>query len=221
MKTVPAWAALGVVMTSWIRPAEDRIPNKNRQQQRGSPSLPHRELVRELQGFSTTRFSLMNQTNCRRLAAMLELQVRRLLDAYPAIFLACHRKHLREDEAGSAVTEHQASILDHLDGKRPTTLSHLAEHMGVGRSAMSITLARLIDGGYVRSRRDGHDRRRVALTLTPAGERVKEHNTVLDRDLAQALLRAMPAPEREIALQGIEKLAVYATVLLRRRKRKI
>jgi hypothetical protein len=31
----------------------------------------------------------------------------------------------------------------------------------------------------------------------------------------------MPAPEREIALQGIEKLAVYATVLLRRRKRKI
>ena len=88
---------------------------------------------------------------------MLDSRIRRLLDAYPAIFLACHRQHVREDEAGKAITEHQASVLDHLHASRPTTLSKLAEHMGVGRSTMSITVARLVRGGYVASRRDGND----------------------------------------------------------------
>jgi len=32
---------------------------------------------------------------------MLDPGIRRLLDAYPAIFLACHRQHVREDEAGN------------------------------------------------------------------------------------------------------------------------
>jgi hypothetical protein len=63
---------------------------------------------------------------------MLDSRIRRLLDAYPAIFIACHRRHLREDESGKTITEHQASVLDHLHPMRPTTLSKLAEHMGVG-----------------------------------------------------------------------------------------
>jgi len=77
----------------------------------------------------------------------LDVQTRDLLDAYPAIFLACHRRHVREDERGESVTEHQASVLDDLDANRPTILSKLAEHMGVSRSAMSITAARLVHEG--------------------------------------------------------------------------
>ena len=75
---------------------------------------------------------------------MLDSRIRRLLDAYPTVFLACHRRHLREDESGNAVTEHQASILDHLHVTRPARLSKLAEHMGLSRSTMSITVSRLI-----------------------------------------------------------------------------
>lgn len=122
---------------------------------------------------------------------MLDLGIRRLLDAYPAIFLACHRQHVREDEAGKAITEHQASVLDHLHATRPTTLSKLAEHMGVGRSAMSITAKRLVRGGYVRSTRDKNDARCVGLTLTPAGARVKEQNAVLDPELVKKMFRLM------------------------------
>jgi len=88
---------------------------------------------------------------------MLDSQIRRLLDTYPAIFLACHRRHLREDETGNAITEHQASVLQHLHAMRPTTLSKLAEHMGVGRSTMSITVARLKRAGYIASSRDKKD----------------------------------------------------------------
>lgn len=150
---------------------------------------------------------------------MLDSEIRRLLDAYPAIFLACHRQHLRSDEAGKAVTERQASILDHLDARRPTTLTRLAGHMGVGRSAMSLAVERLVRGGYILRSRDGSDGRRVALTLTPAGERVREQHAVLDRALLRALLSRMSAAERSRALDGLECLAAHARMLLKQRKR--
>jgi DNA-binding MarR family transcriptional regulator len=163
--------------------------------------------------------SLTNQTTSYSLAPMLDSQIRRLLDAYPAIFLACHRKHLREDESGNKVTEHQASILDHLHATRPTTLSRLAEHMGVSRSTMSITVFRLIRGGYITRRHDTKDRRSVRLTLTAAGLRIKEQNTVLDPELVKKMFGFMSAAELEVALRGIERLAASAGALLRRRSR--
>ena len=84
---------------------------------------------------------------------------------------------------------------------------------------MSITVARLVRGGYVASRRDGNDARCVGLTLTPAGVRVKEQNTVLEPELVREMFRAMPAAELEAALQGVECMAKYAGILLRQRKR--
>ena len=150
---------------------------------------------------------------------MLDPRIRRLLDAYPRIFLACHRKHLREDESGNRITEQQASVLDHLHATRPTTLSKLGEHMGVSRSTMSITVARLIRRGYITRRHDTDDLRRVSLMLTAAGERIKEHNTLLDPDLVQEMFGFISAAELEVALRGIERLAVSARALLRRRSR--
>ena len=150
---------------------------------------------------------------------MFDAHVRRLLDAYPAIFLACHRRHVRSDESGKPLTEHQASVLDHLHQARPITLSKLAEHMGVGRSAMSITVARLVRGGYIARSRDNSDARRVGLRLTPAGARVREENSILDPELAREMFSLMRAGELESALQGIERMAKYAAILLRRRKR--
>ncbi|HWY41942.1 MAG TPA: MarR family transcriptional regulator [Candidatus Sulfotelmatobacter sp.] len=149
----------------------------------------------------------------------MDTQTRRLLDAYPAIYLACHRQHVRDDERGNAVTAHQASILDHLDATRPMTLSKLAEHMGVSRSTMSITVARLVRDGYITRKRNQKDARSVGLTLTRAGTRIKEQNTVLDPDLLKQIFRLIPANELETALQGIERLARGARILLQRRKR--
>ena len=150
---------------------------------------------------------------------MLDSEVRRLLDAYPAIFLACHRRHLRADGAGNSVTERQASALDHLDPTRPTTLSKLAGHMGVSRSAMSILVARLVRSGYIAQRRDSADGRRVGLTLTPAGARVKADHAVLDPDLLRRMFRSMPAAELEASLRGMESLAKCARILMQQRSR--
>jgi hypothetical protein len=40
------------------------------------------------------------------LLAMFDAQIKRLLDAYPAIYLACHRRHIR------AATGQQVEIRD-------------------------------------------------------------------------------------------------------------
>lgn len=150
---------------------------------------------------------------------MYETQIRRLLEAYPAIFLAAHRQHVRSDEGGKSISERQASVLDHLDEKHGATLSKLAEHMGVGRSAMSIMVSRLARGGYIVRRRDEKDARCVALKLTRRGARVKEENAILEHDLLKSMFRMMPAAELESALLGVESFAKYARILLRRRKR--
>src|SRR5208337_3917198 len=118
-----------------------------------------------------------------------------------------------EDESGNKITEHQASVLDHLHATRPTTLSRLAEHMGVSRSTMSITVSRLIRGGYIARRHDTKDRRSVDLTLTAAGARIKEQNTLLDPDLIQKMFGLMRGAELEVALRGIERLAASAKAL--------
>ena len=153
------------------------------------------------------------------LAGMFESNVERLLAAYPSIYLACHRDHVRADEAGSPLTEKQASVLDHLDATRTITLSKLAEHMGVGRSSMSTTVARLVLAGYVVRKTDVEDRRMAGLSLTAKGKRAQEDSKVLNPQLVRQLFRLMQPAEAERALAGMEALAQAAAILLKRRKR--
>ena len=91
--------------------------------------------------------------------------------------------------------------------------------MGVGRSTMSITVARLVRAGYIASSRDRRDARCVSLTLRPAGVKVKEENTVLDAELVKKMFQRMPGAEVESALRGIECMAKYAKLLLREKTR--
>lgn len=150
---------------------------------------------------------------------MFEAEIRRLMDAYPTIYLACHRRHVRDDETGAIVTSHQASILDHLEVEMPITLSKLADHLGIGLSAMSIQVGRLAQKGYIRRTEVRGDSRKSGLTLTPAGARIKKENTVLDPDLVRLLLASMPKSEIEFALRGIERLAAAAATQTKRKLR--
>lgn len=150
---------------------------------------------------------------------MFDLQVKRLQDAYPTIYLACHRQHIRTDEQGKNVTERQASVLDHLDTRTPVTLSKLAEHLGVSRSTMSITVSRLVRNGYISRRKDAKDARSIALVLTARGARIKEENAVLNPKEIEKLFGLMRPAELDTALRGIEVLAKYARIQLRNRKR--
>src|SRR5919202_6620573 len=112
--------------------------------------------------------------------------VAQLLAAYPRIYLACHRRHVRDARTGALLSAHQASILDHLDAVDPTTLGDLAQHMGVTPGTMSVAVDRLVRGGYVTRTVDAADRRRVQLRLSQAGVRIKSASSVLHPDLVRA-----------------------------------
>jgi DNA-binding MarR family transcriptional regulator len=150
---------------------------------------------------------------------MVDTQAERLMAAYPTIYLACHREHTRADEAGKVLSKNQASVLNHLDSDRPMTPSKLAEHMGVGGSTIGITVARLERRGFIKRRRNPKNRRSVALTLTPAGKRIKKQSAVLNPKLVRKIFTMMKSEEAEEALAGVEHLTQFAAVLLKRRKR--
>jgi len=150
---------------------------------------------------------------------MLETYAQRLLAAYPAIYLACHRDHTWADEAGNSLTEKQASVLNRLDATRPTPLSKLAEHMGVGCSTTSTTVARLVRAGYIVRKPGTQDRRTAGLSLTPLGKRIQAENTVLNPQLVRRMFKLMAPAEAERAPAGMESMAQAAAILLKWRKR--
>jgi MarR family transcriptional regulator, organic hydroperoxide resistance regulator len=141
--------------------------------------------------------------------------VETVLDAYPKIYFATHRRHIRDEASQTVLSAHQASILDHLDDVEPTALFDLARHMGVTASTMSLAIDRLERGGYVTRARSQQDARRVDLRLTPAGLSIKRQQKVLEPALVAAMLARLDDRKRAQALRGLELLAEAAVDLVR------
>jgi len=141
--------------------------------------------------------------------------VEAVLDAYPKIYFATHRRHIRDEDSRTVLSAHQASILDHLDEVEPTALFDLARHMGVTASTMSLAVDRLERGGYVTRARSQQDARRVDLRLTTAGVRIKRQQKVLEPDLVAAMLARLDTRKRAEALRGLQLLAEAAVDLVR------
>ena len=140
-------------------------------------------------------------------AVSLAPDVRQVLALYPQIYFACHTRHVRDQQSGCILSSHQASVLDHLDEIEPTALAELAAHMGVTASTMSITVERLVRGGYVSRIRDRDDTRRVQLRLTESGVRIKSEKSVLDPERVRKMLANLTREERRRALAGLALLA--------------
>jgi DNA-binding MarR family transcriptional regulator len=141
---------------------------------------------------------------------MAKSAVETVLHCYPRIYFACHRRHVRDERAGTVLSAHQASILDHLDELEGTSLLELARHVGVTASTMSLAIDRLERGGYVTRERSRQDGRRVDLRLTSAGVGMKRQQKVLEPDLVAAMLQRLSAGRRREALHGLEMLAEAA-----------
>jgi DNA-binding MarR family transcriptional regulator len=137
-----------------------------------------------------------------------------MLQCYPEIYFACHRRHVRDEKTKARLSAHQASVLDHLDDVEGTNLLELARHMGVTASTMSLMVDRLERGGYVRRKRSKEDRRRVDLRLTAAGVRIKRQQNVLEPELVEAMLGRLEEHRRRKALRGLELLAEAARQLV-------
>lgn len=133
--------------------------------------------------------------------------VRQLLELYPRIYFACHRRHVRDPKSQRILSAHQGSILDHLDEREPLMLLELARHMGVTPSTMSLQIEQLVTKGYVIRERDARDGRRLKLRLSASGVRVREANSVLDTERVSKMLGRLSVEERAAGLAGLALLA--------------
>src|SRR5580693_9883048 len=137
--------------------------------------------------------------------------VRQLMELYPRIYFACHRRHVRDPKSKRVLSAHQGSILDHLDEQEPVMLQELARHMGVTASTMSLQVEQLVRKGYVTRERDARDGRRLMLRLSASGVRVREANSVLDTERVGKILARLSPEERAAGLAGLALLAKAAS----------
>jgi DNA-binding MarR family transcriptional regulator len=137
--------------------------------------------------------------------------VQQLMEFYPRIYFACHRRHVRDPQSKRVLSAHQGSILDHLDAREPVMLLELARHMGVTASTMSLEVQQLVEKGYVTRDRDRQDGRRLMLRLSASGVRVREANSVLDTERVSKMLARLSPEERAAGIAGLALLAKAAS----------
>jgi DNA-binding MarR family transcriptional regulator len=133
--------------------------------------------------------------------------VQKVVDLVPRILYACRRLDARALSTGRSLSPQQALILDQLDAEVPTSLQALAAQMSVTAPTMSVAIGRLVREGYVRRDRDAIDGRRLDLTLSPAGVRVRKATSSLDPRRVATLLARLSASDRVAALRGLSALS--------------
>jgi DNA-binding MarR family transcriptional regulator len=140
------------------------------------------------------------------------------IDLYSQIYFACHTRHVHDPDSGTRVSARQASILSLLDAVEPTPLSQLASHLGVTVSTMSLAVDRLVRQGYVARDRAETDARVRHVRLTPAGERLRTAQKVLEPRLVRAMLSHLSPADRRAALHGLELLGAAAREQVKSRR---
>jgi DNA-binding MarR family transcriptional regulator len=96
-----------------------------------------------------------------------------------------------------------------------SSLSAAAEFIGLTLPTMSVLVDGLVQRGLIDRTPDRHDRRRVLLTLTPAGE--QQHKQALDGAASWLVevLKPLDAADRDLVMAALEILRpLFATAAL-------
>jgi DNA-binding MarR family transcriptional regulator len=147
---------------------------------------------------------------------MSAADVRLVQTCYPKIYLACHTRHQRAATSDTGLSPRDASLLAHLDERRPTTPTELARHLGVSKSTMSAAIKRLRALAYVVVSTDPRDGRTVRLRLAPKGAAAMRASSVLEPARVRRLLGTLRSSDRRAALHGLALLADAAQGMMRK-----
>lgn len=142
--------------------------------------------------------------------------VRHVQASYPAIYLACHTRHVQRRTSAARLSPTDGALLSHLSRSRATTPSDVAAHLGVGRPTVSAAVKRLISLGYVERRARQGDARVTELFRTDKGNAAVRATSVLDEDRVRTLLAHLKPKDRARALEGLGHLARAAGQMTRR-----
>lgn len=113
-------------------------------------------------------------------------------------------------EAEGVVTLPQYRLLVILSGHGATTLSGLADRLGVAPSTALRMVDRLVEAGFVARAANPADRREVVIDLTAPGTHLVQRVTSRRRAEVQRILQAMPPRERSRIASALRAFAAAA-----------
>ena len=105
-----------------------------------------------------------------------------------------------------SMSKQELLALDVLGVRGPSRMGEIAEHLGVGQSAVTPIVDRLEAQGAVRRHRSETDRRVWLAELTPDGEALFEAESAAYQHLAVAMLKPLEPGERETLLQLLDRI---------------
>ncbi len=129
---------------------------------------------------------------------------REILEAVPLAMRAI-REHLRKHGA-RILSVPQFRTLLFLSRHRGTSLSDVAEHIGLTLPSMSTLIDGLVDRNYTVRRTDPHDRRRMTLTLTERGEATLQSSRQATQTYLAEQLNRLPETDRKTIVTAMQIL---------------
>jgi DNA-binding MarR family transcriptional regulator len=134
----------------------------------------------------------------------------RFLDAFDAFVQAVRRaRGASSHDRGRSLTLSQYGLLQPLADADGARVRELAERAGIAPSTATRILDALERRGIVDRRPSSGDRRGVRITLTPAGRRVLDGEDGWMRARERELYASLPADERALAPDLLERLATF------------
>jgi DNA-binding MarR family transcriptional regulator len=129
-------------------------------------------------------------------------------EAFPATFLAFHRRDGRRSE----LTNASRAVLQHLARTGPVSIGEAARHLDRAQSVVSEIVAQLEGHGLLEREADPDNRRRTLVWLTRSGmERLRADADVLDRQLVAAAMAELDEPTQRGLLDGLNALLTAST----------
>lgn len=108
----------------------------------------------------------------------------------------------------SPLTAHQLYIMKIIQKNPRINLKSLCKDMLLSKSSMSLTLNKLVDGGYVLRRECPHDRRNIDIVLTEKGEQILNETKLKAREIFNSMTGDLTVDELEQIESCLEKLYV-------------
>ncbi len=129
---------------------------------------------------------------------------RLVLETVPLVMRVLRREMRRQGGAGLSVPRFRVLVFL---GRHPgSSLTVIAEHLGVTGATASIMVERLVQAGLVTRKAHPEERRRVEVFLTPAGEELTRAAREGARAYVAGRLSASPADELRALARGLDLL---------------
>lgn len=146
----------------------------------------------------------------------MEAEILAIQQYYPQLFHACHVQHPRARTNAHRLSDRDSSVLAHIGSGYARAARDLARHLGIGAPAMSATLQRLEQLGYIDRQPRSRRQPTRTLSLSDKGKAAMQATSVLDTGRLEQLLRELSPRERTRAVEGLALLARAACSMPRK-----